>query len=66
MFYKLAYHQLTPLLKRSARPFLYVQPYYSVLKLFTGFATADFSDWNPTVNIVISKANPPAIANTHH
>ena len=38
--------------------------FYSVLKLFTGFATAAFIDWKLIVIIVIIIAAMPAITNT--
>jgi len=38
---------------------------YSVLKLFTGLATAALMAWKLTVNNAISKAAIPATANTH-
>ena len=39
--------------------------FYSVLKLFTGFAIAAFIAWKLTVINAINKARIPAIANTH-
>ena len=38
---------------------------HSVLKLFTGFAIAAFSDWKLTVTIVIPNAMQPASRKTH-
>ena len=38
--------------------------YYSVLKLFTGFATAALMDWKLIVINAINNANNPAITNT--
>jgi len=40
--------------------------YYSVLKLFTGFANAALIAWKLTVISAISNAIDPATANTHH
>lgn len=39
--------------------------YYSVLKLFTGFATAAFIAWKLTVSNAISKADKPVTMNIH-
>ena len=39
---------------------------HSVLKLFTGFATAALIAWKLTVSKVISKAPAPADAKIHH
>ena len=40
--------------------------HYSVLKLFTGLATAAFIAWKLTVNTVIINAPTPATAKIHH
>src|SRR5579871_5187025 len=40
--------------------------YYSVLKLFTGFAVAAFIAWMPTVIKATNAAKIPANINTHH
>lgn len=40
--------------------------FYSLRKLFTGFASAAFTDWKLTVSRTISIASDPARANIHH
>ena len=40
--------------------------FYSVLKLFTGFAIAAFIACRHTVSNAIKRAIAPAITNTHH
>src|SRR5438477_12983830 len=39
--------------------------HHSVLKLFTGFATAAFIDWKLTVNNVMASVHAPATAKIH-
>src|ERR1700744_6345634 len=39
---------------------------HSERRLFTGLATAAFTDWKLTVAKAINMAPPPAITNTHH
>ena len=39
---------------------------YSILKLFTGLARADFIAWKLTVISAIKMATEPAITNIHH
>jgi hypothetical protein len=39
--------------------------FYSLLKLFTGFATAAFIAWKLTVDNAIKMATMPAIKNIH-
>ncbi len=43
----------------------YFSRHYSLLKLFTGFATAALSAWKLTVSNAIKMAVKPASANTH-
>ena len=42
-----------------------IHPFHSVLKLFTGFATAAFIAWKLIVIKVMSMADMPAAKNIH-
>jgi len=41
------------------------RPFYSALRLFTGFANAAFTDWKLTVASAITTERKPAAKNIH-